>query len=156
MAQGLLSQGYLTQGLMTLFLFAASVIDIIRRKLSVHFIIMGFLIVGISQLGVFFIMDNAEKWQFTFTLFCGLILGLLFVLISIVTRERLGKADSLLFCICGLATGFGKLLAVIMLSFLLGAIYSIAMMAIGRLNRKSSFAFAPFILLGYIMVLFIR
>ena len=137
---------------LAVYLLTASIKDIISKKISSVFLITGIIPVLICIGEELYESANENGFcGIVISHAAGLFIGLIFILISSLTEEKLGKGDALLFCICGAATGYEKVLIIILSAFLLGALYAAAMLATGRLNRKSSFAFAPFIMLGYIM-----
>ena len=146
----------LAQGTMIVYLLAASVTDIFRKKLSILFLLAGIIPAGILTISEYFGNGNSDTVSFILSHVSGLAVGAVFLLISAVTKEGFGKADAVLLCICGAAAGVVSLISVILFSFLLGAVYSIAMLAMGRLTRKDKFAFVPFILLGYVMMLLLK
>ena len=133
------------------YLAAASIIDIIKKKLPLAYLAAGVIPVSVGICAELFIYENSGYMDVIFSHGAGILVGAMFLLVSILTREKLGKADAILFCLCGGTAGYGKLMTIIMSAFLLGALYAVAMLAIGRMKRNSSFAFAPFIFAGYIM-----
>ena len=128
-----------------------AVTDAIKKKLPVILLAAGLIPVSA---GILTGMLGPGEEGFKHVLLSngiGMLFGAAFLIVSFATGEKLGKADAILFCICGGAVGYEKLVIIIISAFLLGALYAAAMLAMGRLTRKSSFAFAPFILLGCIM-----
>jgi prepilin signal peptidase PulO-like enzyme (type II secretory pathway) len=141
----------ITVVVLTGYLLSAAIADILRKKIPVWLIVMGIFPV---LLGIFMSLsgtDPGEVPEVVISHGAGALIGASFIPVSLMTREKLGKGDALLFTVCGGAAGYEKLMILIMSAFLLGALYAAAMLAMGRLTRKSSFAFAPFILAGYVM-----
>ena len=148
------------EAVMALYLFGAAIFDMKSRKLPVWYLFMGIIPVavyitsGFLNTG-FYVSAPAdaakEVAEALIPNIAGLGIGLIFVLISKAVNERIGMGDAVIFCICGAAAGYGDLMIIIISAFLLGSVYSVAMLATGKLTRKSSFAFVPFIFLGFIM-----
>lgn len=85
----------------------------------------------------------------------GLILaGLLFLLIVIFSDEGMGGGDVTLIAALGFVLGLRMIFLVIFLSFILGALISLFLLAAGLKTRKDPIPFGPFIVLGYFIVLF--
>ncbi len=133
------------------YLGIAAVIDLLKKKLPVYYLVLGVIPAACGMISAVTAADLGETGRILISHAIGAGIGLFFLIICAVTREKLGKADAILFTVCGAATGYEILITLIMFSFLLSAVYAVAMLAIGRMNRKSAFAFAPFILLGFIM-----
>ena len=133
------------------YLGIAAVIDILKKELPVYYLVLGVFPAACGLLNAIMTADPGGTGQILFSHVTGAAIGFSFLIICVMTREKLGKADAILFAVCGAAAGYEILITLIMASFLLSAIYAVAMLAIGRMNRKSTFAFAPFILLGFIM-----
>ena len=134
------------------YLLAASVKDIISKRISLAFLITGIIPVFIcTGIKLYEAVNDSVFLEVIISHAIGLMIGLLFILVSNFTWENLGKGDALMFCICGAAAGYEKTLITAVSAFMLGALYAAAMLAMGRFNRKSSFAFVPFIMLGYVM-----
>ncbi len=138
--------------ILTGYLLIASVKDIISKRLSLVFLIAGIIPVVICIGTKVYMTESGNVVTEVFVPHAiGLLIGLLFVLISHLSGGNFGMGDALIFCICGAAVGYKMLLIAAVSAFLLGALYAVAMFAMGRFNRKSSFAFVPFIMLGYVM-----
>lgn len=82
----------------------------------------------------------------------GLLVGLLFVLVSKVTEEGLGYGDSLLLCILGLYLGLWDLLGLLAVAWLLAAAAAVVILASRRYRRGTVIPMVPFIAAGYAAV----
>ena len=133
------------------YLLASSVIDVARKNLSVCFLSAGMIPAAAGVLSSVIGAENTEIMSIVISHIAGVLIGAGFILVSLITGEKLGKGDGLLFAVCGAAVGYEKLIILIMSAFLFGALYSVSMLAMGKLTGKSSFAFAPFIMIGYVM-----
>ena len=75
--------------------------------------------------------------------------GIGFILISRITGEAFGYADSILIMLLGLFLGVWELFAVLMIAFGLAAIYAAGGLVAGRFSRKITFPFIPFLTIAY-------
>lgn len=70
--------------------------------------------------------------------------------------ERAGMGDVKLALFIGLILGFPKIIYAFLISFLAGIIIGFIGILMGRLNRKSTMPFAPFLALGAVVLLFVQ
>jgi len=91
-----------------------------------------------------------DMWQLSFG---GAAVGLLFLLVSKITKESLGYGDSLLILSMGIYMGLWNLLDLLCIAFFLAAVFAIILLGIKKMRKKSAFAFMPFIEVAYLVVL---
>lgn len=84
----------------------------------------------------------------------GAAVGLVFLGLSKMTGEALGYADSLLVVILGIYLGFWELCRLLAVSFFISAVFSVFMLSVKKMHRKTTFPFIPFLALGYLLILF--
>jgi prepilin signal peptidase PulO-like enzyme (type II secretory pathway) len=85
----------------------------------------------------------------------ALILGLFFYLLIVITRGKgMGGGDLKFGVFLGLAFGFPYSLVVLMLSFLLGSIFGVGLILVGRKKFGQTLPFGPFMSLAGIIVIF--
>lgn len=80
--------------------------------------------------------------------------GGVFLLIYIVSQGGMGDGDITLMAALGFILGWKYVILNIILSFLLGAIISVGLLAFKIKDRKDPIPFGPFIILGFFIVLF--
>ena len=80
----------------------------------------------------------------------------LFLLIAIVGRGALGAGDVKLAGLIGLITGYPDVLRALIYGMLLGGIAGLLLIAARKATRKSYMAYAPYLALGALIVLFTR
>lgn len=130
------------QILFAVYLVVLSVMDIRWKKIHLLFLLAGFLFVPAGSL-----CGRNTSW----ILFAaGGAAGLLFLLLSRITRESLGYGDSILILTAGCFIGFWNLMYMLVAAFSMSAIFSVIMMSAGKFSRKSSFPFVPFLTAAYI------
>lgn len=83
----------------------------------------------------------------------GLLIGILLLGISYITRQRIGVGDGLLIMILGVYLGFEVIGVVLLYALTLSAIWSVLLLIIKKVNRHYEVAFIPFIFVSYIGVL---
>ena len=131
--------------IMGIYLFILAIDDMLNKSVRV-----GLLIAGLIPVAISFIPGGSEIqiWQRA----AGLIPGLLLIVAAGLTREKIGYGDGIILLITGIAIGIGALCKLLMISFFLLPVYSIAMLARGRLNKKSRIPFLPFVFAGYVLI----
>lgn len=78
-----------------------------------------------------------------------------FLLIVLLTRGRgMGEGDIIFAFLIGMVLGFEKTLVSLMLSFLIGALVALLLVAVGRKKFGETVPFAPFLALGLLISLF--
>ena len=129
------------------YLASLSVEDIRKKSLPIPGIAAGLLFMpffviaeGTSDITV---MDNLK----------GMIPGVLLLFISFVSRGQIGTGDGAMVLITGFAIGIGGIVIVLTGALLLISVFSVLMLVLGKLNRKSTLPFIPFVFAGYMGVL---
>lgn len=82
----------------------------------------------------------------------GIAAGVFFILLSRLTRERIGMADALLITCIGWSLGAADLFSILFLAFAGAAVYG-AFLLLQKKNRNTEFAFLPFLFFAYLFVL---
>lgn len=92
---------------------------------------------------------------FLISILSGLAIGGFFWALIIITRGKgMGGGDVKLGAFIGLMLGFPQSLLAIILSFILGAVFSIFLLATGKKHFGQSIPFGPFLVLGSLIALF--
>lgn len=123
------------------YMIILAVMDIKKRQ--VH---LGFLLSGIIW-GI--LAGMCERKVLAGEIIAGAVVGVLFILLSKLTKESFGYGDSILIVIMGVFLGFWNLIAVLFISFFLAALFSIIMLLKTKFNKKSKFPFIPFLMASY-------
>lgn len=85
----------------------------------------------------------------------GLILAsIIFLLIIVISRGGMGVGDATLIGALGFILGVKNILLTIFLSFILGGIISVFLLATKLKTKKDPIPFGPFIVLGFMITLF--
>lgn len=71
------------------------------------------------------------------------------------TREGLGYGDSWMILILGISLGLWDILLLLSIALICSGILAIMLLIRGKWSRKVSFPFVPFLMLGYVGVLYL-
>ena len=95
------------------------------------------------------------KAPVTSALFAGLAAALFFLFLIWISKGKwIGGGDVKLGFLAGLIVGWPQILAVFFLSYTIGAVVSLALIAFGIKTWKSQIPFGPFIVTGILLVMF--
>jgi len=131
--------------LLLLFLGAAAVIDYRKRELSIFFIGGGFLI------GFVFQCIIGKKTVLEIIL--GMLIGGVIIVLSKLTKEAIGMGDGLMLVATGAFLGIIDNLILLLWSTVIAGVWAIGLLVIKKLKRNKEFAFVPFMLSSYVLML---
>lgn len=83
----------------------------------------------------------------------GVVVGVVLLGISYVTRQKIGVGDGLLVMLLGAYLGFEVIGFLLLYALTLSAIWSGLLLMIKKVNKHYTIAFIPFIFAGYVGVL---
>lgn len=130
---------------MGIFLGILTFLDLMYREIPVWFLGVGGLVVS----GIW-IYQGDVNWLL---ILAGAGIGALFLLISYVTKEAFGYADSILILFFGVSLGAWNLLQLLFYAFWLSGIFAMIQMMRKAVTRKSAYPFIPFLTVAYAGVL---
>lgn len=90
------------------------------------------------------------------TIIGGVIVGIIVISISIITRSKIGIGDGIVLIMTGIVLGFWRNLELFMYALSIAALISILLLILKKVKKKDSLPFVPFILISYLIVLFIN
>ena len=128
-------------GFSWILLVVGSIFDIKYKSLPGWFLIIG----GSLAIGLAVLLRPVSLWEMA----GGLLLGVLLLGISFVTRGALGRGDGIFLGIIGLNLGFSKVFSIFTGALLLAAFLAIFLMIIKRVNKNTAFPFLPFLGVSY-------
>ena len=131
-------------GILDWYIFGVTVagcVPDIRRK-SIHVV---FFIVAVAGIPVLSFWDRSVPIE---ARVFGILAGLLFLGLSFLTKEAIGRGDALMIILTGAAIGFSATAAVLCLSFLLLSFTSLVLVVVKKLGRKARIPFFPFLAAG--------
>ncbi len=88
------------------------------------------------------------------TFFFVAAMGGLFWIISIITKDALGKGDALVIVTVGAISGMTFLISTMILGFFLCSLFSLAVLLSGKAKMCSSIPLIPFLLIGAVLSYF--
>ena len=124
-------------------LLSLSVIDIHFRRIPVDILVMA----SIAALVYQGITRQADLWMAA----GGAGVGILFLLVSKVTREGFGYGDSWAILALGIYLGLWGVLDVLAVTFCLLAAASLICLTAKKMSRKHTIPFIPFLAAGYLL-----
>ena len=132
----------INEGICLLFLIIIAVRDIQTREISVVALVLGLFF----SVGYHIVTRRMDVWS----IFGGIFVGCIFMILSKVTKEGMGYGDSFVILILGIYLGFFDLLLVLSMTFFLLLCVSIPTLYIRKMSRTYTLPFLPFLAGGYI------
>lgn len=123
---------------------AGSITDI--RKRTVHVVFFAVVAAGIAALMFWDRSIPAEARLF------GILTGLLFLGLSFITKESVGRGDAVMIMLTGAALGFPATAAVLCIGFLLLSLISLVLVVVKKYGRKERIPFFPFLAAGELVL----
>jgi len=136
---------YALRALIGLLLFATAVQDLLTRKIKVWIVMLCALLICIC-------IPFTSSLSLYDRIF-GLVLGMGIVLLSRITKGKIGEGDGLVLCVTGLGLGFWCNLELFALALMIAAAFSIVLLILRLAGRKQSIPFIPFLFISYIFLL---
>ena len=119
---------------------AGSIVDIRKKSIPVRFLIGA--AAGVIPIALYERNIPAVARVF------GISVGVLFLAVSFLSKEAVGRGDALIIGITGGALGFSALSVILCISFFLLSLISLGLLVIKRLGRKDRIPFFPFLAAG--------
>lgn len=87
--------------------------------------------------------------------FFGLLIGVMLFAGSLLSREKIGRGDAIVFAILGVLLGPFETLLLLMASLFFSAVYSVCLLVKKRIKKEDAIAFLPFVFLAELFLVFI-
>jgi len=130
------------EGILVLFLALNALNDIRSRRIWLRTA----WVFGV--VGVIYVIYKGEMSLAAAT--GALLPGAVFLIIGKITNEAVGYGDGIVIIVMGIYLGLWATVSSIMLALLLSALWAIVLTIFCKKKKEDSFAFLPFLLLGYI------
>ncbi|MFZ5392519.1 MAG: prepilin peptidase [Patescibacteria group bacterium] len=131
-------------------LTALMVIDILDGILP-----NGLIVITIFVWLLYMIFTKANVYDWTNVVFAALIGFGFFLSIWLITLGKgMGVGDIKLALLLGLLAGIPNIYYIIFFAFILGALYVLPLLLLGKSKWKNPIAFGPFLILSYFLMLF--
>lgn len=88
-----------------------------------------------------------------FKILCGMIPGMLLLLFSLLSKEKIGMGDAVLLVCLGMGYSFEQVLSMFFCALVLAAVVSGVLLSLKKVGRKTEIPFVPFLLLGWLLTL---
>lgn len=131
-----------------IFLFVGALWDIKKKAVPKVFL----LIWGIVSV-IYFVFEIING-QNMLGLLWGVIPGIITLVLSIVTKEKIGLGDGLILICVGCLQAIKDVLCMIFFSFIFLTVVLIFLFAIRRIGRSSRIPFVPFLFLGQLITMY--
>lgn len=129
------------------FFLAVLVIDLEHRR------VLNIMVGPAAAIAVLMAALNGVP-SLLYALLGGVIGFGLFLLVALIGRGRMGAGDVKLAGLIGLATGYPGVLSALFIGILLGGLAGIVLLITRRAGPKSFMAYAPYLALGTLLVLY--
>ena len=124
-----------------IYLLILGVVDIRTRRIPAFCLLVGL------ALSLFIIMfGNYFPW---IQVLPGLLIGGIFLVLSKISKEKIGYGDSAIIMILGIACGYKQQLFTLFVAFFMAALCSMILIVAKKINRKGSLPFIPFLGVAY-------
>ncbi len=126
-----------------LFLVIAAIMDIRKKRLPVILLLV-WIVSGMIIYAFFHTSDITDEIM-------GVILGAVFIAISLVSDGKLGLGDGMAVFALGVYLGGRGAGFTCIYALILSSIFSMIILISGRYARHREFPFIPFLLIGYLL-----
>lgn len=117
-----------------------TVLDIKTRKINVYICLAGILVSLIIRENV--LRDDVMS------ILKDILPGAVMMVLSYITKEKIGKGDGVLIVFVGCVAGLGATLTMLFVSLLLSAVISLILLALKKVKKETEIPFAPFLSIG--------
>lgn len=125
-----------------------SIEDIRQKKITV----MITLFSGIIGILLHIWFQNRSIYE----MLSGVLAGVCILLFGRLTNGGIGAGDGILFMLTGLYLGLPENITLMLLSFTLAGVYGLCQVVIKNKSQNEKIPFAPFLFLGYFLMLVLR
>ena len=139
-----------------LFLLAAMAWVDYREKIIPNHLILAGLVLWLIEMGIeIFLFHTDLRMALAFSALGGGVWGGLLIIIALIAKTALGMGDAKMFLVIGLIYGLNNTYSILLVSLFVMAVVSIALLAMKKVERKSTIPMAPFVLIGFILCIFL-
>lgn len=127
--------------ILLIYLAIVSAVDIYKREIPLKSSMVCLLLIILMSLSI-------DKTKIT-TILLGLLIGLLLLALSMITKGSIGFGDGIMFLVVGSALGFAGTLTVLAGSLILASVTAVILMVFCHVGKKYRIPFAPFVCFTY-------
>lgn len=130
-----------------MWLTGCALIDIRKREIPVWILVLASAGIGIFR--VLHWENNTAVW------IGGIVVGVVFLLVSRFTEEALGYGDSWIILLLGIYLGLWDVLWLLSIAFMLSGVVAAVVLFRHSWSRKAAFPFIPLLAVSYIGVMYL-
>lgn len=131
------------------FLGICALFDCRKKRVPLAVILAGIILAFFCRLtGI--VRDTV--WE---SMLLAVLPGILFLLLAFLTREKVGYGDGWMLIMIGMFVGARKGMLILLVSLVMESIAVIILLACRKITREEEIPFAPFLLLGMGVVLWL-
>lgn len=131
--------------ILVVMLGAYGVEDLKKREITTPFLV----IPAVLLISVQFFQQQ-QSW---YTLWGGVAVGAAVLILSVLSRGRIGLGDGMVLLVTGIGLGGSQNLELLMISLLYAAFFSGFLLLVKRASKNGEIPFVPFLFLGYLTML---
>lgn len=120
--------------------------DLKEKRLSMIYLEIG------AVLGILFFMGEIESRKLDIEIIFSFLPGIIFLLISKITKEKIGEGDGWLFLILGGCMGAKNTWLLWQISLILSSVFSLIVLVSKKNKAESQIAFVPFIWTAHVLL----
>lgn len=135
----------------TVILIIMLLVCAIQDMITKHIHIVLLIVFGLAGVASILIPEGRSLTE----IISGIGIGVVFIGLSFVSREKIGMGDALLLLDCSLFLGFWKELILVWLACTFSGITAFILVFLLKKGRNYRIAFAPFVLVASIVVSFL-
>lgn len=132
----------IAESVMLIFLAVGAIWDVRTKQIPT-----GYLAIGTCSTLAWEIISKSVSGYLWFG---GVVIGMVFFLLSKYTKEGIGYGDSWMILNLGMFLGIWRLMIVLIFAFFTVSMVAGAGLVNGKFNRKTRISFLPFLLSGYV------
>jgi len=135
----------LYSGLILIFLIIQGYIDIKKKEISIRLCFAAAVVFFTLRIGlILFYTRNKEEISFL----TGLLPGVGMLLLSFITRGKIGFGDGLVIIVMGILMPVKRIIYIILTALFLVSVIGWAMIILGKIKRNKEIPFVPEILIS--------
>lgn len=127
-----------------MFLIPCTIFDIRNKGISKRYLIIAMIVVLATE-GILIIKEERSITD----LFIDIMPGIFLLLITGITKGKMGAGDGIVFLILGLMIGYFPALMVMTAALFLSGIYGGYLMLVKKASRTLTIPWMPFVLMAY-------
>ena len=122
--------------------------DIREKTIPARWLAAGMAVAAVLGIGRALHQADGYLWSSILGCLCGMLPGILLILLAMILKGRVGWGDGLVLAVIGMMTGVEYALAILLAALVMSFVYSCFLLVVCRKEKNYCFPFVPFYLLG--------